>query len=188
MAATPGKWQVLHSETMIENRWLTVRCDRCRTSAGRIVPDYYVIHKPDYAIMVAITAQRHVILVRQYKHPAGELVLELPAGYIQSGEAPEDCAYRELLEETGYHAKRIRHLGTLKTSPAVLTNHAHVFLCEELHNTQQQHLDPNEEIEILSVPLADILAPHKNTPTPNDVSSMAALLLTQMHFQREATG
>lgn len=74
---------------------------------------YWVVEPPDYVSVLAITKGKDVLLVRQYR-PAPELtMLELPSGYVEKGESPEQAARRELLEETGYQAEKFEPLGAL---------------------------------------------------------------------------
>src|SRR5437764_8307698 len=85
-----------------------------KTLAGQeAAPPYYSLDLPDYVSIVPITRQRELLLVRQYRPALEQYALELPAGCIDEGETAEACAIRELMEETGYLAKRIDNLGWL---------------------------------------------------------------------------
>src|ERR1035441_9896710 len=74
---------------------------------------HYVIQTPDFVVMVVITEQNQILLVRQFRPAAGAVTLELPAGHVDPGETPEQAARRELLEETGYEADHFKLLGAL---------------------------------------------------------------------------
>lgn len=170
-------WTTQSRTTVLRSRWMTVHRDRCRTAGGSLVPEYYVVEKADYAQMVAVTSDRRLVLVRQYKHAAGRVVTELPAGYLDPRETPEDCARRELLEETGFQANQVRPLGVLESSPSVLTTKARLFLCTELENTGRQRLQGGEEIEVLLRPVEDVIRRTRSEGYLADLSSSAALFL-----------
>ncbi len=89
--------------------------------AGSARP-HYLIRAPDFASVVALTAQKQLLLVRQYRPALGRTTLELPAGHIDNGELPETAARRELLEETGYEADALDLLCTLSPGTSRFTN------------------------------------------------------------------
>jgi ADP-ribose pyrophosphatase len=110
----PDHWEVLERQTVLDGSpWLTVRREVVRLEDGQtIVPDFYIVDAPPFAVIFPMTLDHKVILVEQYKHAVGRRVFELPAGYLAPGEDPLDCAKRELLEETGMAADEWRLLGT----------------------------------------------------------------------------
>src|SRR5258708_37310955 len=111
-----------------------------------------VEHAPGAAV-VAIDAEMHVLLVRQPRPAVNANVLELPAGLVDPGETPIDCARRELQEETGYIAGRLEPLVSFYTSPGFSTELIHIFFATELREGTTQH-DEEEEIEVVRLPLA----------------------------------
>ena len=92
---------------------------------------HYVIQSPDFVVIVAVTKQDRILMVRQFRPAAGAITLELPAGHIDPGETPEQAARRELLEETGYEAETFKLLGSLSPSVARFTNRMWCFLAAD---------------------------------------------------------
>jgi ADP-ribose pyrophosphatase len=83
---------------------------------------HYSISAPDFSVVIALTPDQRLVLVRQFRHGVGATTLELPAGHVESGDTPEETARKELLEETGYEADRLELLTTLSPSTARFTN------------------------------------------------------------------
>jgi ADP-ribose pyrophosphatase YjhB (NUDIX family) len=111
----PGAWQVLAAQTLLDRSpWLRVIAQSVRLPSGLVIPDYLLAPSRDFSLVVAVTADSQVLLVRQYKHGLGRVVLDFPAGYQDTpDEEPLACAQRELREETGYSAGRWTPLGAL---------------------------------------------------------------------------
>src|SRR5271165_6107479 len=109
---TPSGWQVVASEIAIETPHLRLRRDAIVLPGGQRIENYYVRESRGFSVIFAQDAAERVVLVRQYKHGIGREVLELPAGAIDPGETPIDCARRELEEETGYRAPDLLHVAT----------------------------------------------------------------------------
>ncbi|MET0752009.1 MAG: NUDIX hydrolase [Pyrinomonadaceae bacterium] len=105
-----------------------------------------VLHKGS-AVIVPVFADKTVALVRQYRHAAGEYLLEIPAGTLNKDESPETGALRELEEEIGVTAEKIEKLTEFYVSPGFLTEKMHVYMASDLTETQQKL----EEDEILSI-------------------------------------
>jgi ADP-ribose pyrophosphatase YjhB (NUDIX family) len=88
---------------------------------------YYAISAPDFVAIVAVNAEGHLLLVRQFRHVAGRMTLELPAGHVEIGETPEQAARKELAEETGHEADTFELLTVLAPSTARFTNRLWCF-------------------------------------------------------------
>ncbi len=180
-------WTVLESSTAFDSPWLRVRLDRVRTNRGN-TSDYYIVERFDYVMIVAVDEQEKVLTVRQYKHGAGQVIRELPAGYIDDGEDPLACAHRELREETGYVAATMEPLGVLFASPSFSAHRAHVFLARGLRRAGEQRLDENEKIAVEAMPFEAAVQAAAGNHDFRDVSSTAALGMAWIRLYGLAAG
>jgi 8-oxo-dGTP pyrophosphatase MutT (NUDIX family) len=103
MDTEPPPWTTTHSEILLEDRWIRLRADRLRTQQGVEIAPWYVLDYPDWCVVVALTEDQRLVLVRQWRHGAQSWSLELPGGVIdRTDRDPVAAAQRELQEETGY--------------------------------------------------------------------------------------
>ncbi len=171
-------WIVLKSKKIFQNEWLSLRADTCRIQeTGVELSEFYVIERKDSVYIVPVTSKNQVILVRQYRHASGQVLLEVPAGYINSGEMPQQAAERELFEETGYSSKRIEPLAVLYTSPAILTNKAYLFLCRDLEKHVRLSPDDTENIELVTFDFDDLVRVGIDDNVLLDANSVSAIML-----------
>lgn len=151
-----GVWERLGGERLLETRYFNLRSDRLRLPDGSVKDPYYVLERPDAAIIFPITENDEVVLVRQYRPPIERLELGLPAGLVEPGEKPETAARRELLEETGYGGGRWEPLGSLASSPSLKDNWAYLFLARGVEETAPPDPDEHETIEVVRVPVSEV--------------------------------
>ena len=151
MAADAGKWETLSSEKLIQTPYFALRSDRLRLPDGAIKDPYYVIERPDAAIIFPVTTAGDVVLVRQYRPPIEAMELGLPAGLVEKGEKPEVAARRELLEETGFGGGEWTALGAVASSPGLKDNWAYIFLAHGVEETGPLEPDEHERIEVVRV-------------------------------------
>lgn len=149
------KWKLLSSEYICKEPWATLRKDTCELPDGRINDHYFVLEYPDWVNMVGITEQNELLVIKQYRHGAGMLSLEIPAGTMEPGENPVDAAIREMLEETGYAFDHIEEIATLYANPATSGNVTYTYLMTGGRKVQEQALDDHEEIDVYLVPLPE---------------------------------
>lgn len=173
-------WEVIESTIHWEG-YSTVRVDRVAMPDGDVAEREVVEHMAA-ACVVAMTADREVVLVRQYRHALGRFVLEVPAGGVDPVEEPEDAAVRELAEEVGLRPGRIDHLARFHNSVGWSTECTDIYLARELAEApppEDFHAVHEEaHMEVVRLPLdAAIDAVHDGTIT--DSKTIIALLRTQ---------
>jgi len=149
-------WKILHSEYIHKGPWATLRTDKCEMPDGRIVDEYYVLEYPNWVNAVAITEDNKVLMVRQYRHAAGIVSLEIPGGVIDGDEKPEAAMRRELLEETGYQFDDIELIATVYANPSTANNHTYCYLAKGGKKVQEQNLDEHEELIVEEYTIAEI--------------------------------
>lgn len=149
-------FKTLSSEYITKHQFFTARKDGYETADGKIVDPYFVVELPTTVVAMAITIDEQVILVKQYRHPVADKLVELPGGFIDAGEQPQQAIARELLEETGYAFTQFHYLGITAANPGVLNNFTHMFLATGGKLRGDQSLDDNEEIELILKPLDEV--------------------------------
>ncbi|HLT86052.1 MAG TPA: NUDIX hydrolase [Sphingobacterium sp.] len=143
------KWTLLDSKYIIQRPWATLRVDKLRLPNGNIKDEYYVLEYPTWVNMVAFTEDNQILFVRQYRHGANKILVELPAGVVDDGEVPEEAAHRELLEETGYVFESIEYICELYANPATSGNLTYTYVLKGGKKIQEQQLDNSEDIEVV---------------------------------------
>lgn len=152
----PLSWQILSEETIVKDPWIDLRASRCLLPNGKIISPFYVNHLPGFSVVVAVTADHRVILVRQYRHGTGKVLLELPAGGLESGEDPAVTAVRELEEETGYRAGNLEFLCKIAPNSSNCTAYAYCYLARDVVRTGRQHLDETETLEVVEMDAEEV--------------------------------
>lgn len=152
------EFERIGSETLLETPIFNLRKDRAKHPLQAAAGDYFVLEMPDFVNMVAETAAGDVILVRQWRHGARSMELELPAGLVDPDEDALTAAKRELLEETGALAERWDRLGEVLPNPAIMSNRCTTFWGIDCKREQAQALDHDEDIEVVEVRGEDVAA------------------------------
>ncbi len=170
------KWRVLNSEVAFQTHWVKIRKDEVKLPNGEILDDYYVWEDGDVVLVVPYTVKGEIVLVHQYKHAVGEMVIEFPAGYVDEDEKPLEAARRELAEETGYHPKKIEQTAVLTNNPTKIQGNIFVFKATGCTKRHDQKFDKTEDIEILHEKSRKVLKMIKNGKIWVSASVAAGLL------------
>ncbi len=143
------KWKTLKSEYVSRRPWLTARRDVVQLPNGQIHDEYYVLDYPTWVNVIAVTDDGRYVMVRQYRHAIGEILVELCAGCAEEGEDPMDAAKRELAEETGYTGGEWILGCVLSPNASSNSNLDYCYIAKGVRLTGTQHLDRTEDIEVL---------------------------------------
>jgi 8-oxo-dGTP pyrophosphatase MutT (NUDIX family) len=153
------KWEILKRELVNDYRILQVQKKQVRSPRTGTISDVLAIRLPAWVLVLPLTPDEEVVMVRQYRHGIEQVCLELPGGLVDpEDQSPEVAAQRELLEETGYRALKFDYIGECYPQPAVLTNKCFFFVGRDAERVRKPNLEEGEDIEIINVPLKSIPA------------------------------
>jgi len=168
--------QVIYSGKKVKLELHHLEDDETQTRYIREV----VVH-PGAVVVMGILPDGQIILIRTRRYAVGQILVELPAGTLERNEDPINCAGRELLEETGYLAGRLKPIGNFYTSPGILSEKMYAFVAYDLEK-QQQALEEGEEIEVESATLDDAIDMIRRGEI-HDGKTVAALLIYDKFFR-----
>ena len=174
----------IETQRIYQGRIVGLRVDTVRLLDGRVTTRE-VVETRNAGAIVPVDAQGDVVLVRQYRNPPEQTLLEVPAGGLDEAEEVEACAQRELAEETGYTASHMEPLASFFMSPGFCTEEMHAFLAIGL-TAGQPHPDADESIEVVAVPLAAIPQMIQRGEI-RDAKSIVSLLLALERWKRRSS-
>lgn len=166
------------SEEIYNGRILRLTNDTVKLENGELAPRE-VVHHPGGACIVPLTDTLEVLMVRQFRYPHNEITLEIPAGKLEYGEDPKACAIRELKEEVGATAAQVFELGSLYPTPAYNKEVIHMYLATGL-TLSEQSLDTDEFLDVVKLPLAQVIAMIMDNKIPDAKTQIALLKTVQM--------
>ncbi len=150
-------WSIHQSRIGYAKKWLGVQEEACQLPDGRIIDPYLIIKVPDFCNIFMVTPKEEIVMVKQYRHAAGIITLELPGGMIEANEDPMIAAKREMVEETGYQTDQFELLYSVHPNPPLESNYAYFYLAIAVESTGKTAYDPFEDIEIVLVPKEDFM-------------------------------
>lgn len=150
------RWRRAGDEVAGSFRVFDVHRVELEDGRGRDRGHAFTIRGNDWCNVIAITPEGEIVLVWQYRFGTDALSLEIPGGVIDTGEAPEHAALRELREETGYEAERAEALLVVEPNPAIQNNRCYTFVAEGARPTAKTKFDAMEEIETALLPVSRV--------------------------------
>lgn len=176
-------FELIRSETLLEGRTFKVRRDYLKTPDGRETRLEIVDHGGS-VVVIPVDDEDNLLFVRQYRHAARADLLELPAGTRDGEEPYEECAAREVREETGMEAGKLQKLGEFYLAPGYSTEFMAVFLATELKENPLQ-ADEDEFLDLERIPVRKAMEMAERGDLP-DAKSLAALLLARPHLDQKS--
>ncbi len=147
--------RIISEEQAWKGRFLDVRSAQVELPNGRVTGRDLVRH-PGASAVVALTESGKIVLVRQYRTAIDRVTVEIPAGKLDPGEDPLECAKRELHEETGFSASRIQYLTTIATTPGFCDEVIHIYMATGL-TFDGANPDDDEFVNVDLVPLSELI-------------------------------
>jgi ADP-ribose pyrophosphatase len=143
------------SDLIFKNPWIELYQDKIETRNGNAI-DYTWYKAPDVVVIVPFLNSDSLIMIRQYRYPLRKVFLEFPAGHIENGEDMNEAAIRELLEETGYLAKKVRYIYTYHPSVSKSRQLVHIFKAEDLIKSESKNDITEDIISIDTLSLTEL--------------------------------
>lgn len=168
--------QTLDDRVVFQGKYLQLHHADVRLPNGETSYREYLKH-PGAVMIMPLFDNGDVLLERQYRYPLRKVFVEFPAGKKDEGETPLDTGQRELLEETGYRAERYTHVTDIHNALAYCDEVIHFYLAEGLTQVSEQQLDDNEFVQLLRVPLSELMTWVKNGWVPDVKTQLGAFWL-----------
>ncbi len=174
-------FEFIRSEVLLQGRTFKIRRDTLKTPDGRETK-LEIIEHGGSVVIVPIDDDGNILFVRQYRHATGGDLLELPAGTREEGEPYEECAAREIREETGMEAGQLQRVGDFYLAPGYSSEFMAVFLATGLKQNPLK-ADDDEFLQVEKFPMKDVTAMFERSEVP-DAKSLAAWLLVKPHLEK----
>jgi len=168
------RWNIENTKEVLQTPIFTLKLQTEKAAVG-IGGDYYAFDAPEWIVVLPVLGDDFV-MVRQWRHAMQGITTEFPGGIGDPGEDPLRTATRELLEETGYKAGKMTHIGTCNPNPALFHNQIHFYLAEELTDTGMRHLDDDEVLTGTLVPIKEAVSRFASGEFQNAFMGVALML------------
>ncbi len=176
------EWRVLKKSVAFSCPWYQIAREKIRLPTDQVI-DYFYVTIPPSVMVIPITADERVVLLRQYRYPTRSFSYELPGGNTR-GKSPLAAGKEELLEETGYRARRWRRLGGFYPYSGMSDEICHVYLATDL-TPGKQRLEDREFIQVVTMPVREVFRRMKRNRI-HDGMTLASLLLARSYLGRSA--
>lgn len=146
----------LESKLIYKGTIISLFVDKIKTPEGQVLKREVVKHLNAVGV-VAITKDKEIILVKQYRHPIKSELIEIPAGLVEDCESPAECAIRELKEETGYSTERVEKLAEFYTSAGFTDEKLYLFFTDNVEEGEPEQEPGEEGMQIVAIPLKEAI-------------------------------
>jgi 8-oxo-dGTP pyrophosphatase MutT (NUDIX family) len=140
-------WDVLKDRILLKTPIVTIKAGPVLCKRTGIQKDFYLIDFPDWVNIVALTTDRNIVMIRQFRYGSNRMEIEVRGGMVNHREPPVDAGCRELLEETGYAGNNARIIGKVCPNPAIQGNYCYTVLVEDVERVAEPRQDDMEDIE-----------------------------------------
>ena len=148
-------FELASSERIYDSYWCGLRRDHVELAGGKL-QEYHVFEIHDAVAVVPVLPDRSIVMLWQYRHPIRKTHWEVPAGRVDEGESPAQAAEREMLEETGYRAKELVHLGGFHPTNGISPHHAELYAALDCELVQAPEPGPTEKFSVHVLPEAEV--------------------------------
>jgi 8-oxo-dGTP pyrophosphatase MutT (NUDIX family) len=154
---TKPAWKVTQDKKVYETPIFNLHQKIMTPSGPQKAGTFYILDAPEWINVIALTPDRDIILVEQFRYGIEKCTLEIPGGMVDPGETPLESAMRELAEETGFTSQKWTKLGEVSSNPAIMTNFTHLYLAEECIQSEAQNTGEHEDILVHTIPVDEFL-------------------------------
>jgi len=168
-------YRLIEKQVVFNGKKVRLEVDRVEDEENQRETRFEVVVHPGAVVVLPVMDDGRVLMIRNHRYSVHQVLIELPAGTLEKGEDPMNCAGRELLEETGYLAGKLQRIGAFYSSPGILSEKLYAFAAYHLEK-KSAALEEDEEIEIMPVLFDDALK-MIDTAEIMDAKTIATLLM-----------
>jgi ADP-ribose diphosphatase len=168
-------YRLIEKQVVFNGKKVRLEVDRVEDEENQRETRFEVVVHPGAVVVLPVMDDGRVLMIRNHRYSVHQVLIELPAGTLEKGEDPMNCAGRELLEETGYLAGKLQRIGAFYSSPGILSEKLYAFAAYHLEK-KSSALEEDEEIEIMPV-LFDVALKMIDTAEIMDAKTIATLLM-----------
>ena len=148
-------YTIKKSDVLYKGKVFDLKVDEIEYNSGNKANREVILH-PGGAVVVGVTKENKIVMVKQHRYPMNKILIELPAGKLDKDEDPQTCASRELEEETGYRSNKLEKLGSIYTTPGYSSEELHIYVALDLAEGNHNREEGEKGMEIKEFSLEEI--------------------------------